>query len=140
MTGYEERLIESAFIARKNSYSPYSGYSVGAALLCHDGTIVTGANIENASYGLTMCAERCAVFKAISEGKFEFEAIAICGGPAAAGNVLNEYAYPCGACRQVISEFVNDYTFEVIVARSKTDYRKHILHELFPESFGPSNL
>ncbi len=133
-------LIEQALNARNDSYSPYSGYRVGAALLCSDGDVVTGANIENASYGATVCAERCAVFKAVSGGKRDFEAIAIDGGNASETDVMSDYAFPCGICRQVLREFADPASFKVIVARSVDDHREYTLEELLPESFGPDNL
>ena len=134
------KLTEAAFEARKRSYSPYSGYAVGAAILCDDGSIVTGCNIENASYGATVCAERCALFTAVSSGKTGFKAIAIVGGLADEDLVLTDYAYPCGICRQVLREFADPDEFQVIVARSLSDHRIHTLSELLPESFGPDNL
>ncbi|MBO4904916.1 MAG: cytidine deaminase [Lachnospiraceae bacterium] len=130
-------LIEAALEARKHSYSPYSHYRVGAAILCSDGTIVTGANIENASYGATVCAERCAVFTAVASDKKDFTAIAICGG---AGDEADDYAFPCGVCRQVLREFTDPASFKVIVAKNADDYREYTLEELLPESFGPDNL
>ena len=96
-------LITAACDARKLSYSPYSHYQVGAALLAKDGQVITGCNIENAAYSPTNCAERTAFFKAVSEGITDFSAIAIVGSPK--GDVLTQYAYPCGVCRQVMMEF-----------------------------------
>ena len=133
-------LIESALGARKNSYAPYSDYRVGAALLCDDDTIVCGSNIENASYGATVCAERCAVFSAVSTGRTVFKAIAIAGGPSSEEDNLSDLAYPCGICRQVLREFTVPDKFKVIVARSVSDYKVYTLSELLPESFGPDNL
>ena len=133
----KETLIAKAIEARTFSYSPYSQYQVGAALMCDDGTIYTGCNIENAGYGPTNCAERTAFFKAVSEGKKEFRTIAIVGGKA--GEPVADYAYPCGVCRQVMAEFCTD-KFEILVAKSITDYREHTLEELLPERFGPANL
>ena len=98
-----EKLISMAVEAMGKAYAPYSGFQVGAALLCSDGTVYTGCNIENASYGMTVCGERTAIFKMVSEGCLTFKALAVVGGddePAEAG--------PCGACRQVISEFCED--------------------------------
>ena len=124
--------------ARKNSYCIYSGFSVGAALLTADGRVYKGCNIENASYGATICAERCAVFAAVSSGRRDFTAIAITGSPS--DNRESDYAYPCGMCRQVLREFVNPSKFKVIVARSADDHREYTLDELLPNSFGPDNL
>lgn len=131
-------LITAAIAARNNSYSPYSHYQVGAALLAGDGQIITGCNIENAAYGPTNCAERTAFFKAVSEGVREFCAIAIVGSPE--GDELTQYAYPCGVCRQVMMEFCNPADFQIIVAKSMEDYHIMTLGELLPEGFGPGNL
>ena len=134
-----EKLIERALDARNRAYVPYSKYAVGAALLCEDGSIVTGSNIENATYGATVCAERCAVFSAVASGKKDFVAIAITGG-AVSEVELKDYAYPCGICRQVLREFADPANFVVIVARSVSDYKEFTLEELLPESFGPDHL
>ncbi|MCM1124194.1 MAG: cytidine deaminase [Eubacterium sp.] len=133
-----QELINAAVVARRNSYSPYSHYQVGAALLSGDGQVVTGCNIENAAYGPTNCAERTVFFKAVSEGVRDFRAIAIVGSPA--GDELTQYAYPCGVCRQVMREFCDPSSFQIIVARSQEDYQIMTLSELLPESFGPDNL
>lgn len=133
-----EKLIEAAINARRNSYSPYSNYQVGAALLTEDGSIYTGCNIENASYSPTNCAERTAFYKAVSEGKRQFNAISIIGGTK--GKQIGEYAYPCGVCRQVMMEFCNPLTFEVIVAKSISEYEVRTLEELLPNGFGAANL
>lgn len=145
MTEYKELtkdnicdLIAAAIEARRNSYSPYSHYQVGAALLVADGRIVTGCNIENAAYGPSNCAERTAFFKAVSDGLREFLAIAIVGSPE--GEALTQYAYPCGVCRQVMMEFCEPESFQIIVAKSEADYRVMMLAELLPEGFGPANL
>lgn len=132
-----EKLIQLALEARKMAYVPYSHYTVGAALLTEDGEIYCGCNIESASYGATNCAERTAFFKAISEGKRNFSAIAIAGGME--GEEPKEYAYPCGICRQVIKEFVKD-DFRIIVARSLTDYKEYTLSELLPFGFGGDSI
>lgn len=131
-------LIKAAIEARRKSYSPYSHYQVGAALLTADGQIVTGCNIENAAYGPSNCAERTAFFKAVSEGIREFTAIAIVGSPE--GEELTQYAYPCGVCRQVMREFCEPERFRIIVAKSEEDYRVMTLAALLPESFEPENL
>lgn len=133
-------LIRNAMKAREHSYAPYSGYNVGAAILCDDGLIVSGSNVENASYGATVCAERCAVFSAVAAGKTRFKAIAIAGGISSEKEVLSDYAYPCGVCRQVLREFCNPGDFTVIVARSTNDYKQFTLEELLPNSFGPEHL
>lgn len=131
-------LISHAVEARKNSYSPYSKYAVGAALLLKDGKVITGCNIENASYGISNCAERTAFYKAVSEGHTKFKAIAIVGSPK--GRIIDQYAFPCGACRQVMREFCSPEDFVVIVAKSETDYKVFALEELLPDSFGPDNV
>lgn len=133
-----KELIVSAIEARKKSYSPYSHYQVGAALLAENGQVITGCNIENAAYTPTNCAERTAFFKAVSEGFTDFRAIAIVGSPE--GDVLTQYAYPCGVCRQVMMEFCKPSDFHIIIAKSEDDYRIMMLQELLPEGFGPDNL
>lgn len=133
----KDKLILAALMARKNAYTPYSHYQVGAALLTKDGEIITGCNIENASYGATCCAERTAVFKAVSEGKRHFRSIAIAGG--LEGEEPVDYAYPCGICRQVLNEFGGE-DFTVIVAKSITDYREYSLQELLPQGFGGESI
>lgn len=130
-------LVMEALKARKQAYCPYSGFAVGAALLCADGRVFTGCNIENAAFTPTNCAERTAFFKGISEGVRAFRAIAIAGGRQGA---LSDYVMPCGVCRQVMMEFCNPETFEVIAAVSEDDYRVFKLKELLPEGFGPDNL
>ncbi|MBR1476817.1 MAG: cytidine deaminase [Lachnospiraceae bacterium] len=127
-----KKLINMARNERLLAYSPYSGFSVGAALLCKNGEVICGCNIENASYGATNCAERTAVFKAISEGIKDFLAIAVVGGKS--GEEPEDYAYPCGMCRQVLSEFCGS-DFNVIVAKNTDDYKVYRLSELLPEAF-----
>lgn len=130
-------LISKAMEARKGAYAPYSKYLVGAALLTDNMTVYTGCNIENASYGATNCAERTAIFKAVSEGERNFNAIAIVGAPADSemDTVYSEYAFPCGMCRQVIQEFCKP-DFTIIVAKSLEDYKVFTLKELLPYGFG----
>ncbi len=131
-------LITAAIDARKKSYSPYSHYQVGAALLTGDGQVISGCNIENAAYGPTNCAERTAFFKAVSDGIRVFRAIAVVGSPE--GDGVTQYAYPCGVCRQVMMEFCNPAEFRIIIAKSMEDYHVMTLQELLPEGFGPDNL
>ena len=131
-----KELAKMAIEAKKNAYAPYSGFYVGAALLSKSGKIYTGINIESASYSPTNCAERTALFKAVSEGEREFAAIAIAGGKPRASP---EYVYPCGVCRQMLNEFV-DNDFKVIIAKTDDDYRVHTFGELFPHGFGPRDL
>lgn len=130
-------LIEQAKAAREFSYSPYSGYMVGAALLTAEGEIYTGCNIENAAYGPSNCAERTAIFKAVSEGKKEFTAIAIVGGKKGSAG---DYAAPCGVCRQVMMEFCDPEKMQIIVAKSAEEYKLFTLAQLMPEGFGAANL
>ncbi len=132
-----KELIKKALDMRNFSYTPYSHFNVGAALLSADDRIFTGCNIENASYTPTNCAERTAFFKAVSEGVLTFKAIAIVGGPADATEL--EYCPPCGVCRQVMSEFCDD-DFIVIVAKSVEEYRVYTLPEILPDRFGPTDL
>lgn len=132
-----EKLIQAALNARKNAYVPYSHYQVGAALLTAEGEIYTGCNIENASYGAANCAERTAFFKAVSEGRRNFSAIAIAGGME--GEAPVDYAYPCGICRQVMKEFAAG-DFKVIVAKSPGDYLEFRLDELLPRGFGGDSI
>lgn len=129
----EKALIAKALDMLRFSYAPYSHYLVGAALLCKDGTVYTGCNIENAAYTPSNCAERTAFFKAVSEGKKDFTAIAIVGGP---DGKPQTYCAPCGVCRQVMVEFCDD-TFKIISAISASDYQVHTLAQLLPESFSP---
>ncbi|MCI9068000.1 MAG: cytidine deaminase [Lachnospiraceae bacterium] len=130
-------LIGKAEEQLRLAYAPYSGFCVAAALLCEDGTVYTGCNVENASYPAGNCAERTAVFKAVSEGRREFSGIVIMGGP---GGRTGSYCPPCGICRQVLREFCRPLGFSVILARSAEDYRVFSLEELLPESFGPEFL
>lgn len=132
----EKELMEQALLARQASYSPYSGFMVGAALLGKSGKVYLGCNIENAAYSPTNCAERTAFFKAVSEGEREFEAIAIVGGykdtPSA--------AYPCGVCRQVMREFCSPEKFLILVGSGPEEYTVHKLAQLLPFGFGPEDL
>ena len=131
-------LIRQALVARKASWSPYSNFMVGAALLAKNGKIYQGCNIENAAYTPSNCAERTAFFKAVSEGERAFSAIAIVGGQKDSDPL--GYAYPCGVCRQVMMEFCQPQSFQVIVASSEDDFTVHTLQQLLPEGFGPENL
>lgn len=126
-------LIEEAKKAKEFSYSPYSGFRVGAALLTKSGKIYTGCNIENAAYTPTNCAERTAVFKAVSEGEREYEKIAIVGDG-------EGYLAPCGVCRQVFMEFCDPKDFYVVMAGSSGNYKKMTLEQLFPASFSKADL
>ena len=132
-----EKLIDTAIEQLKFSYTPYSNFKVGAALLAKNGEIYTGCNIENASYTPTNCAERTAFFKAVSEGVRDFQAICIVGGK---DGKLTEYTAPCGVCRQVMMEFCDPKTFQIILAVDKERYEIYTLEELMPLGFGPLNL
>ena len=123
-------LIQTAIDALPNSYVPYSQFHVAAALLCRDGTVYTGNNIENASYTPTVCAERCAFFKAVGDGKREFEAIVICGG---LHGVITDYCPPCGVCRQVMREFCGDDFLIYMITPEGCE--AHTLAEILPFSF-----
>jgi len=148
-------LIRKAIEARKKAYVPYSKFKVGAALKAKNGSIYTGANLENAAYSPGICAERAAFFHGVKEGERHFRAIAVVGGMmGCGGSVLSEagarsldedaagvadYVFPCGVCRQVMAEFCGP-DFIVIAVRSVRDYRIITLKELFPEAFGPGSL
>lgn len=132
-----EKLLDTAIEQLKFSYTPYSNFKVGAALLTKSGKIYTGCNIENASYTPTNCAERTAFFKAVSEGVRDFQAICIVGGK---DGKLTEYTAPCGVCRQVMMEFCNPKTFQIMLAVDKERYEIYTLEELMPLGFGPLNL
>ena len=126
-----EQLMARAQAARSHSYCPYSRYAVGAALLCADGTVYEGCNMENASYTPTICAERVAFFKAIYDGKREFKAIAICGGEQ---GQPTKTCTPCGVCRQVMSEFCGP-DFEVIMSTGADTFMVKPFKEILPYIF-----
>ena len=130
-----KKLINLAIEARKKAYTPYSKFKVGACLLCKNGEIYTGCNIENASLTPTVCAERTAIFKAIIEGNKDFKKIVVVGGK---NEELNDFCAPCGVCRQVIREFSKKP--EIIIANSKEDYKIYGMEEILPHSFGPEDL
>lgn len=132
-----EEMIDLAIEQLQYSYTPYSGFKVGAALLTKEGKFYTGCNIENAAYTPTNCAERTAFFKAVSEGERHFQAICIVGGK---DGILTEYAAPCGVCRQVMMEFCDPETFQIILATGREQYEVFTLKELLPLGFGPNNL
>lgn len=135
-----ESLIQKAFEAQSYSYSPYSNFKVGAALLGKSGKVYLGCNIENAAYSATNCAERTAFFKAISEGEREFIKIVIVGNAAHIQKGNGEYCAPCGVCRQVMAEFGVANSFKVILAKSETDYKEYLLEELLPLGFTKDDL
>ncbi len=132
MTGKE--LLQKAIEARRMAYAPYSHYKVGACLLCADGSLYSGCNIENSAFGPSICAERTAIFKAVSEGKRDFLSIAIAGGEENALEDKLSTAYPCGVCRQVMSEFcTGDFR---IYCGNLDSIEEYTLAELLPKSFG----
>lgn len=132
----EKELCKEAIDAMKNAYAPYSGYKVGAALLTEKGKLFAGCNIENAAYTPTVCAERVALFNAISSGERNFTAIAVAGGK---DGVISG-AFPlCGVCRQVMAEFCAP-DFTVLVVTGEDSYKKYTLNELFPQAFTPKNI
>lgn len=132
-----EELTRRAIAQMDYAYAPYSEFKVGAALLCRDGRIFTGCNIENSAYGPSNCAERTAIFKAVSEGFRDFKAIAIVGGK---HGKIGDYCVPCGVCRQVMAEFCHPEEFQIIMAKSPGDYQVCTLGELLPKAFLPKIL
>lgn len=126
MSNSDEKLIETAISARENAHAPFSHFKVGASLLTETGEIITGCNVENATYGLTLCAERTAIFKAVSEGKKKFKKIAIAAD-------TENLTPPCGACRQIIWEFCGD--IEVVLANLEGKTETFQMRELFPNAF-----
>ena len=133
----EKALVRKALDMTKAAYAPYSHFQVGAAVLASSGKIYGGANVENASYGAAVCAERTAIFNAVVAGERKLVALAVAGGKN--GQVV-DYCAPCGICRQVMREFGDPKKFRILIAKSVTDYRAFTLAELLPESFGPENL
>lgn len=127
----ENELVALAVEMQQRSYVPYSHFPVGAALLCSDGTVFTGCNVENAAYGSTICAERTALVKAVSEGHTDFSAIAITGQG-------EDFCWPCGACRQMLYEFAPG--LKILVSRRDGQVASTTLSELFPHGFGPKSL
>ncbi|MCL2500375.1 MAG: cytidine deaminase [Defluviitaleaceae bacterium] len=131
-----KRLAALAVEAKDRAYAPYSGFHVGAALLCENGKIYIGCNVESAAYPATVCAERTALLKAVSEGERKFKAISVAGSRPGGES---DYCYPCGVCRQMLHEFAGD-DFEVIIVKSESDYRVHKWSEILPYGFGPNDL
>ncbi|NCE65739.1 cytidine deaminase [Pseudoflavonifractor sp. 524-17] len=128
----DQELVERAFTMLQYSYVPYSHFPVGAALMCADGTVFTGCNVENSAFGSTICAERTALVKAVSEGhRDDFVRIAVVGNSA-------DYCWPCGACRQMLYEFAPELI--VLVARADHSFVRYPLHELLAHGFGPKSL
>lgn len=133
----EKELVDLAKKAAKNAYVPYSHHTVGAALLCKNGKVYLGCNIENAAYSPTNCAERTAFFKAVSEGERDFEAIAVVGGYELD---FENYFAPCGVCRQVMAEFCDMKTFKVVFGKNGDEYKVFTLEEILPFGFLPKDL
>ena len=129
-----EKLVSMALDAMQHAYAPYSGYKVGAALLCKDGSDVCGANIENAAYGPSNCAERTAIFTAVFEGKRDFAAIAVVGGK---DGVASDYFPPCGVCRQVMLEFCEP-DFKIYMGKQDGTYQEILLRDFMPYGFRAS--
>lgn len=134
----DEQLVELAFEAREHAYTPYSHWTVGAALLCDDGTVYQGCNIENAAYTPSNCAERTAFFRAVYDGHRDFVAISVVGGPE--GKPAPQFCAPCGVCRQVMQEFCDPDTFRIVLGKSDAPSKTYLLRELLPEGFGPDSL
>ena len=132
----DKELVLKAIESMKNSYSPYSNFKVGAALLTESGKVYTGCNIENVAFGPTVCAERVAFFKAISEGEKNFSKIAVVGGK---DGIISSSTPPCGVCRQVMREFCSD-DFEILIVRENNEFEKVLLKDLLPHSFKPEIL
>ena len=132
----EKELVALAKKSAENAYAPYSGFTVGAALLCKSGKVYLGCNIENAAYSPTVCAERTAFFKAVSEGEKDFSAIAVVGGKSCD---FKDYFTPCGVCRQVMAEFC-DSNFKIIFGKNKEDFKAVTLQELLPYTFSKDTL
>lgn len=126
-----KKLIETAFTYKDKAYTPYSGYHVGAAVLADNNKIYGGTNIEIASYSPTICAERTAIFKAVSEGARKIDKLVVTGD--------SEWTYPCGVCRQVMAEFAEN-NFELIVAKNPDEYKIYTLQEILPHYFGPKDV
>lgn len=133
------QLVEEAFAVLDHSYSPYSGFQVGAAILTGSGSVYTGVNVENASYGAGICAERSAAVQAVAHGDRDFKAVAIVSRKPGAPQEEQIYAYPCGICRQFLNEFA-DKDCTVLIARSPKDVQQTTLAALLPSSFGPKDL
>lgn len=129
----KEKLIKEAIKARELAYAPYSNFKVGAAVLTEDDVIYSGCNIENASFGATNCAERTAIFKAVSEGKKIIKAVAVIGD-------TESYTYPCGICRQVIAEFAENKDIKIYIVKNQNDYIEKTLDEILPGTFSKKDL
>ncbi|MGL5648022.1 MAG: cytidine deaminase [Clostridium sp.] len=129
----EKKLIREAIKARENAYCPYSNFKVGSAVLFEDGNIYTGSNVENASYGATMCAERVAIFNGVAKGNRSIKALAVIGD-------TKSYTYPCGMCRQVMSEFIDTKDIKIYIIKNEKDYLVKTFEEIMPGSFTKRDL
>lgn len=138
MDTWQELLCRQAAAAREQAYCPYSHFAVGAALLCKNGKVYTGCNVESAAYSPSICAERTAFAKAVSEGERDFKAIAIVGGRQ--GMPGKGECPPCGVCRQVMMEFCDPETFVIVLLTENNEYKEYTLSKLLPFGFGPENL
>ena len=127
------KLIKEAIDAREKAYCPYSNFKVGAAVLFEDNNIYSGCNIENASFGATICAERTAIFKGVSKGLRKIKALAVFGD-------TDDYTYPCGICRQVISEFAESQDIKIFIVKNENDYIETTLEKILPGSFTKKDL
>ena len=139
----ESQLISKAFEMKEKAYCPYSNYHVGAAILSDSGKIYGGFNIENSSYGASNCGERTAIFNGVTEGERKFLAIAVCAGLEGKDQIIEkieDVAFPCGICRQVLREFCSPMEFKVYICGSKDKYFVKTLEEILPHSFGPEFL
>ncbi len=134
----DSELVAAALEARERAYAPYSQFTVGAALLCSDGSVYGGCNVENAAHAPGTCAERTAFLRAVFDGHRDFTAIAIVGGPA--GKPPTAPCAPCGVCRQVMMEFCQPNAFRIILAGSPDQPKSYTLDELLPLGFGPENI
>lgn len=133
----DKEIVAKALEMVGKAYAPYSHFQVGAAVLAASGRLYGGANVENASSGATICAERSAIIAAVNAGERKLTAIAVCGGK---DGKVTDYCPPCGICRQVMREFCNPRTFRVIIAKSAREFREATLDNLLPASFGPEAL
>ena len=133
----DKEIVAKALEMVGKAYAPYSHFQVGAAVLAASGRLYGGANVENASSGATICAERSAIIAAVNAGERKLTAIAVCGGK---DGKVTDYCPPCGICRQVMREFCNPRTFRVIIAKSAREFREATLDKMLPASFGPETL
>lgn len=129
------KLITEAMKAREKAYAPYSKFKVGCAILAESGELYSGCNIENSSYSLSICAERVAVAKAITNGDLKFKRMVVVGGNESERTEFSDYCQPCGACLQVLAEFVDKDNFEIVLAKNFNDIKKFVFKDLMPITF-----